>query len=123
MTINKRSGIRKRLNIDVDVFNFDEHLGIYQTRDIDLDGAFINRCDRALHPGDMLELLLHVNDGERNPLRLRATVTRSSDDGVGVQFDYGAQEYRRLLNTISTYASDGHTRMVPGFWYVGSSVN
>ncbi len=64
-----------------------------------------------------------MHDGYRNPLRLRATVARSTDQGMGVVFDYGDEEYRRLLNTISTYASDGRTLNVPGFWYVSSSVN
>ena len=120
---NKRSSIRKPLDLDVDVYHFDEHLGRTQTRDISLDGAFIESCSRDLCSNDMLELHFHLHDNERNPLRLKATVVRSSDTGVGVQFDYGDIEYRRLLNIISTYAADGHTLKIPGFWYVSSSVN
>jgi len=123
MNVNKRSSIRKQLNLYVDIYSFDEYLGHYQTRDMSLDDAFIDNCARKPYPDDLLELHFHVQDGERNPLRLRAKVTRSSDEGVGVVFDYGDQEYRQLLDTISTYASDGHTRRIPGFWYVGSSVN
>ena len=122
MNINKRNSIRKRLNLYVDIYSFDKYLGHYQTRDMTLDGAFIDNCARKLYPDDLLELHFHVQDSELNPLRLRATVARSSDEGVGVMFDYGVQEYRQLLDTISTYASDGHTRMIPGFWYVSSSV-
>ena len=123
MNVNMRRSIRKRLNLNVDIYSFDEYLGLHKTRDMNLDGAFIDNCARKLYPGDFLELHFHVQDGERNPLHLRATVTRSSDEGVAVVFDYGVQEYRQLLNTISTYASDGHTRRIPGFWYVDSSVN
>jgi len=119
---NKRSCIRKPLDLYVDVYHFDEHLGRSQTRDISLDGAFIESCSRELCPNDMLDLRIHVQDDERNPLCLKATVVRSSDKGVGVQFDYGVLEYRRLLNIISTYASDGHMLKVPGFWYMSSSV-
>jgi len=123
MNVNKRSSIRKQLNLSVDIYSFDGYLGLHQTRDMNLDGAFIDNCARTLYPGDLLELHFHVQDDERNPLWLRATVTRSSDEGVGVVFDYDVQEYRQLLNTISTYASDGHIRGIPGFWYVNSSVN
>ena len=123
MNDNKRSSIRKQLNLNVDIFSFDEYMGLYKTRDMSLDGAFIDRCNSRQYPGDLLELLIHVQDGERNPLRLRATVTRSSDEGIAVVFDYDLQEYRQLLNIISTFASDGHTRNIPGFWYLDSSVN
>lgn len=123
MSINKRSSIRKPLVLSVEVYSFDEHMGRSWTRDISLDGAFIESTSRELYPDDMLELHFHMHDGYRNPLRLRATVARSTDQGMGVVFDYGDEEYRRLLNTISTYASDGRTLNVPGFWYVSSSVN
>ena len=123
MNNNNRSSIRKSLGLDVDVYRFDEHLGRTRTRDISLDGAFIKSCTTELYSNDMLELQIHVHDGERTPLRLKATVVRSSDAGVGVQFDYGDMEYRRLLNIISTYAADGHMLKIPGFWYVSSSVN
>jgi hypothetical protein len=123
MSVDKRISIRKKLNLYVDIYSFDKYLGLYQTRDMNLDGAFIDKCARKLIPGELLELHFHVQDDELNPLRLRAAVTRSSDEGVGVAFDYDVQEYRQLLNTISTYSSDGHIRKVPGFWYVDSSVN
>jgi len=123
MNVNKRSNIRKRLNLYVDIYNFDKYMGLYQTRDMTLDGAFIDNSARKLCPDDLLELHFHVQDSERSPLHLRATVTRSSDEGVGVVFDYDVQEYRQLLDTISTYASDGHTRRIPGFWYLDSSVH
>ena len=123
MKDNKRSSIRKPLDLSVDVFRFDEHLGLTQTRDISLEGAFIESCSRKLYPEDILELHIHVNDGVRNPLKLTATVVRSTDEGAGVVLDYGDDDYRRLLNTLSTYASDGHTLNIPGFWYVSSSAN
>ena len=123
MNINNRSSLRKRLHLNVDVYSFDENLGHYQTRDMTLDGAFIDHLTRKLHADDLLELHFHLRDDEENPLHLRARVARSSDEGTGVRFDYDIQEYRQLLNILSTYASDGHTRRVPGFWYVDSSVN
>jgi hypothetical protein len=123
MNNNKRSSIRKPLDLYVDVYRFDEYLGRTQTIDISLDGAFIESSSRALCPDDMIELHIHAHDVERSPLRLNATVVRSSDMGVGVQFNYGVLEYRRLLNIISTYAIDGHMLKIPGFWYVSSAVN
>ena len=123
MNVNKRSSIRKRLHLYIDLYSFDKYLGLYQTHDLTLDGAFIDKYARKLHPDDSLELHFHVHDGGRTPLRVRATVARSSDEGIGVMFDYGVQEYRQLLDIISTYATDGHTRRVPGFWYLDSSVH
>jgi hypothetical protein len=123
MNIDKRSSIRKPVVLSVEVYSFNEHLGHTRTRDINLDGSFIENCSKKLYPHDLLELHFHMHDGDRNPLRLRATVVRSTDEGAGVVFDYGVEEYRRLLNTISTYASDGHTLNVPGFWYVSNSVD
>ena len=87
---------------------------------MNLDGAFIEKCSRKLDPDELLELHLHVHDQDRAFLRLTAMVTRLSDEGIGVVFDYGDQEYRQLLDTLSTYANDGHARRIPGFWYVDS---
>ncbi|UCB55344.1 MAG: PilZ domain-containing protein [Thiotrichales bacterium] len=123
MKPNDRNHFRKRLKLDVDVYRLDEHLGICQTRDIDLNGAFIEHCGTRLFPHDLMELQLHVQDGEPGPLCLSATVTRSTDEGLDILFEYGSEEYRRLLNVISTYASDGKALQIPGFWYQGSSVN
>jgi len=123
MNADNRSSIRKPLVLSVEVYSFDEHLGRTQTRDINLDGAFLESCTRQLHPNEILELHVHVHDNEQAPLRLSATVIQSTEEGVDVAFDYGAREYSRLLNTISAYASDGHTLNIPGFWYMGSSVN
>ena len=123
MNINKRSGIRKRLRLEVDVYSFGDYLGLSHTRDIDLNGAFITNFSGELSPDDVLELLLHVHDVGSGPLRLRATVSRSTNDGAAVLFDYGSDEFRRLQDLISTYANDGHTLEVPGFWYEDRSLS
>ena len=123
MNNNKRSSIRKRLHLYVDIYSFDEYLGHCQTRDMSINGAFIDDCASKHYPDNLLELHFHVQDEDQHPLRLRAKVARSSDEGVAVVFDYDVQEYRQLLNIISTYANDGHTRRMPGFWYIDSSVN
>jgi len=123
MKADSRSSIRKPLALSAEVYSHDEHLGRTQTRDINLDGAFLECCSRKLHPNEILELHFHVHDNEQTPLRLNATVMRSSEEGVAVLFDYGAPEYTRLLNTISIYAHDGHTLKMPGFWDRSRSAN
>ena len=123
MTADNRSSIRKPLVLSVEIYSLDEYLGHTQTRDINLDGAFLESCARPLHTNDTLELHVHVYDNEQAPVCLRATVVRSTEEGVAVTFEYGAQAYGRLLNTISAYASDGHTLQIPGFWYMSKSVN
>lgn len=123
MKADSRSSVRKPLVFSVDIYRHDECLARTQTRDINLDGAFLECCARELHPNEILELDFHVHDYEQTPLRLSATVIGSTEEGVDVLFDYGAQEYKRLLNTISTYAHDGHTRKIPGFWYGSRSAS
>jgi hypothetical protein len=122
MNNNKRSCIRKPLDLYVDVYHLDEHLCRSQTRDISLDGAFIESCFSQLGLNDMLDLHIHAHDDEITPLCLNARVVHTSDNGIGVKFDYGNLEYRRLLDLISTYATDGHMLNVPGFWYISSSI-
>ena len=123
MKTDSRSSIRKPLVFSVEVYSHDEHLGRTQTRDINLEGAFLECCTRKLHPDESLEIHLYVRDNDQTPLRLKATVVRSTTEGADVLFDYGAEEYRRLLNTITVYTHDGHARKVPGFWYGSRSVN
>ncbi len=121
MNADSRSNMRKPLVLSVKVYRLAEYLGGTRTRDISLDGAFIESCASQLYPDDILELHVQAHDNEQTPLRLRATVIRSTEDGAAVRFDYGAQEYSRLLNTISAYASDGHSLKIPGFWYMSHS--
>lgn len=117
MIINKRSNIRKLLYLSVDVFSVGEHLGRYRSTNINLDGAFIESYPCRFGPNDMLDLNFLIGDSDLDCLRLKATVIHTADMGVGVQFDYGYAEYRRLLNAISTYANDGQALDIPGFWY------
>ncbi|MGB5604243.1 MAG: PilZ domain-containing protein [Gammaproteobacteria bacterium] len=118
MYANKRSNVRKALYISVDVYNLGEHLGRYRSRNINIDGAFIDSCPCQLCPDDTLDLHFYFNESEQASLHLKATVIHSADMGVGVLFDYGDLEYRRLLNAIARYTSDGQAREIPGFWYV-----
>ena len=122
MNNDKRSCIRKPLDLYVDVYHLDEHLCRTQTRDISLDGAFIENCADKLSPNERLELRIYAHDDEQAPLNLQATIVHSSDAGIGVKFNYGNLEYRRLLDIISTYATDGDRLKVPGFWYPSSSI-
>ena len=89
MNADDRTNIRKPLVLTVEVYRLDEYLGRTRTRDISLDGAFLERCARQLNPDDILELGVHVHDNEQTPLHLRATVVRSTEEGVAVLFDYG----------------------------------
>jgi hypothetical protein len=121
MIINKRSNVRKLLYLDVDVFCVGEHLGRYCSTNINLDGAFIESYPCRFCPSDTLDLHFYIEDSYRDSLRLKATVIHTADLGMGVQFDYGYSEYRRLLNAISTYTNDGQALNIPGFWYVGGA--
>ena len=123
MKADSRSSIRKPLVFSVEVYRHGEHLCRTQTRNINLESAFLECCTRKLHRNEVLELHFHVHDYAQTPLCLSATVIQSTEEGVDVLFDYGAQEYKRLLNILSTYTQEGRTLKIPGFWYVGNSDN
>ena len=123
MIINKRSNVRKLLYLSVDVFSAGEHFGRYHSTNINLDGAFIESYPCRFCPNDLLDLDFFIDNSERDSLRLKATVIHTCEMGMGVRFEYGYLEYRRLLNTISTYANDGQALNIPGFWYTGGHRN
>jgi len=123
MNADNRSSIRKPLVLSVEVYSLDEHLGHTRTRDINLDGAFLESCTRQLHLNEKLEIHIRLHDNEPSPLCLKAKVIRSTEEGAAVLFDYGSREYSRLMNTISTYGNDGLALEIPGFWRMSSSAN
>ena len=47
-------------------------------------GAFIS-CEKPLAPGDIFDMILHVQD-RPEPLRTKAQVVRSEPTGMGVRF-------------------------------------
>ena len=46
MNVNMRRSIRKRLNLNVDIYSFDEYLGLHKTRDMNLSLIHISEPTR-----------------------------------------------------------------------------
>jgi len=108
MDINKRSTPRKDLQLDVDVFSCGSYLGRSATRDMHVDGAFIECAVDDIFQNDVLDLRFIRDLDEVNPVRLRAMVVRGTIDGVGVIFGYGEMEFRRLLKKLSRHSRDDY---------------
>ena len=97
---NKRSTPRHHIAFDVEVYYCGSYWGRSTIRDIHADGAFIEKLPDDVYKNDVLELRL-LRDTERaRPIRLRAMVVRSSDDGVGVLFGYGEHDFNLLLKKL-----------------------
>jgi len=109
MRTNKRSTPRQGLALDVDVYYCGSYLGRSTTRDIHADGAFIERLPDDVYKNDVLELRLSRDEEKVRPIRLRAMVVRSSDDGVGVLFGYGEHDFNLLLKKLFKYPNGAYS--------------
>jgi hypothetical protein len=73
----------------MDVFKRGRFLGRYITRDIDVEGVFIEMPTTDLQPAEVLELIFVVPDWERCDCTLLADVVRLEADGAGMMlFDH-----------------------------------
>ncbi len=59
--------------------------GEKSARDISLGGIFVETADE-IAPGQELQLAIPFSNNERY-IRMKGTVARITDDGIGVQFD------------------------------------
>lgn len=100
MMKNKRSTPRHHIALDVDIFNCCTYLGRSTIRDIHIDGAFLEAYYDDLFRNDILELRFIPDVDEVKPVRLRAMVVRHSNDGIGVLFSYGENDFNNLLKKL-----------------------
>jgi hypothetical protein len=79
-----RYAVRHKRRLTVAVNRRSRRIGCFQTRDIDLEGAFIEAAPPRLHLNDIVELVFLTRDGEASDYTLLAGVVRLTPEGVGV---------------------------------------
>ena len=87
--MNHRYSVRLPLRVPVEVFKRGQFLGRYNTRDMDVEGVFIEMPTTDLQPAEVLELIFVVPDWKRCDCTLLAGVVRLEADGAGMMlFDH-----------------------------------
>jgi hypothetical protein len=76
--------VRTRVHLPVDVFLDQRYLGCFQTRDIDLEGAFVEMPVADLKPNYIVRLVFPFSTGRRRSFSLLAGAVRTASDGVGL---------------------------------------
>lgn len=109
--MERRHFTRTRLRLPVQIFIRDRFVGRYETRDIDLEGVFIesHACDLA--PNDLVELAFLRADGTRFEYILNAGVVRRTADGVGLMlFDNGARALAIIADAMAASRRNAHRK-------------
>jgi hypothetical protein len=89
MKNERRGNQRVAASLDVAVYYNSLVLFDCRTRDISLDGAFVDTQGQSLPQNAKVDLRFDVQvDGGSQQHRLEAEVMHSEDDGVGVKFHY-----------------------------------
>lgn len=87
--MDHRYSVRLPLHITVEVFKREKFLGRYITRNMDVEGIFIEMRTTDLAVNDMLDLIFLFPDCERCDCSLIAGVVRIDADGAGMMlFDH-----------------------------------
>lgn len=74
---------RTRTGVGVEVFRGLRQLGYFKTRDISLEGMFIETGNVGLSRNDIVRLRLEMTDEE---ISARGIVVHASKEGIGIQF-------------------------------------
>ena len=87
--MDHRYSVRLPLHLTVDVFKRERFLGRYITRNMDVEGIFIEMRTTDLEANDVVKLIFVVPDNERCDRTLIAGVVRVDADGAGMMlFDH-----------------------------------
>lgn len=88
--MDHRYSIRLPLRVAVEVFKQEQSLGCYITRNMDVDGLFVEMPTTDLESNDVVNLIFIGPQGEYGGYTLMAGVVRLSVDGAGMMlFDNG----------------------------------
>lgn len=84
----------------------------FRTRDLSLEGAFIEIKPNRLTPQERVEIALKISiDGTSNVYRLNARVARVTPNGAAMLFDQiNSESYAALLECVL----NGNPEIAPG---------
>jgi len=87
--MDHRYSVRLPLHLTVEVYKRERFLGRYTTRNMDVEGVFIEMRKTDLEPNEVVRLNFVAPHGERGDCTLLAGVVRLDADGAGMMlFDY-----------------------------------
>lgn len=87
--MNHRYSVRLPLRLTVEVVKQERSLGSYVTRNMDVEGVFIEMRTTDLEVNDVVKLIFTVSDGKRCDYTLMAGVVRLCVEGAGMMlFDH-----------------------------------
>lgn len=82
--MDHRYSVRLPMHLTVDVFKRERFLGRYITRNMDVEGVFLEMPTADLEPNEVLKLMFVVPDCECCDYTLIAGVVRLDADGAGM---------------------------------------
>jgi hypothetical protein len=99
--MEQRWSPRTRADLDVDLSFHGEVVSGCKVRDIGMGGLFIE-IEKAFPRETVVELKFKIRaDGQDTKHRIRATVARACDDGLGMMFcDFDAGTFRSLQEVL-----------------------
>jgi hypothetical protein len=105
---DQRCCTREPLRLRVQLNRQQRPVGRFTTRNIDVEGAFIEDAETELNLNDIVELQFLDANGKATEHRLLAGVVRCAPDGVGVVLlDYDCQALAVLRDTRLMDAQTG----------------
>jgi len=96
--MENRYSVRLPLRLTVEVIKDERFLGRFVTRDIDIEGVFIEMRTTDLEENDVVELTFIVPDDELSEYTVMAGVVRLSTDGAGMML-FGHEH--RVLDVLA----------------------
>lgn len=98
----RRDTPRLPITLDAMVKMGDRPFQMFRTRDLSLDGAFVETGPHRLAPKEKLQVALKIPHGGTPQIyRFGARVTRMAPQGVGMVFDHvNTESYAALLDFV-----------------------
>lgn len=109
-TKERRDTPRVPLALDAMVKLGDRPFQLFRTRDLSLDGAFIELGPHRASQQDMLQVALKipVNNSASQIYRFDARITRVAPAGIGMVFDHvNTESYAALMDVVFSHQPKG----------------
>lgn len=105
----RRDTPRVPLSLDAMVKVAERPFQLFRTRDLSLDGAFVELGPHRLTPKDTLEVALKIPvNGAPQIYRFQARVARVAPLGVGMVFDHtNTESYAALMDLVFDHQPKG----------------
>ena len=104
--VNHRYNQRLDLQVPMDVFCNNQHLGRYQTRDINTDGAFIEVDTAKIPVNGVVEVAFAAPEVDTDVTRFKALVVRCADNGLGLWFTSYDPDFCQRMTAVLDQVGD-----------------